>query len=44
MPCGNFKNCATYCNLKPSLTIIMDNGDQYFEFFLMSKDFHNAMC
>ncbi len=34
---------ATCHNLKPSLTIIMDDGDQYFEFF-MSKSLHNAMC
>jgi hypothetical protein len=32
-------------NLGPSLTITMEDGDQYFENFnFMSKKFHNAMC
>ncbi len=30
MACGNFY-CVTCHNLGPSLTIIMDDGDQYFE-------------
>jgi hypothetical protein len=30
-------------NLEPSLTIIMDNGNQYFEKQIMSKNLHNAM-
>jgi hypothetical protein len=30
-------------NLEPSLTIIMDDGDQYFEIFV-PKNLHNAMC
>jgi hypothetical protein len=34
---------ATCHNLESSLTIIMDDGDQYFE-FLMSKNLHNATC
>jgi hypothetical protein len=34
---------ATCHNFGPSLTIIMDDGDQYFEFF-MSNFFHNATC
>ncbi len=42
MPCGNFY-CATYHDHELSLIIIMDDGDQYFNFF-MSKKFHNAMC
>ncbi len=29
---------------KPSLTIIMDNEDQYFKKKLMSKNPHNATC
>ncbi len=31
MPCGIFKYCATCHNLELSLTIIMDDGNQYFE-------------
>ncbi len=31
-------------NIKPSLTIIMNDGDQYFEKKIMSKNFHNVMC
>ncbi len=37
----------TMCHdLGPSLTIIMDNGDQYFKkkIIFMSKNLHNAMC
>jgi len=34
--------CATCHNLKPSLTIIMDNEDQYFENKITSKNLHNA--
>jgi hypothetical protein len=30
MPCGNFY-CAMCHNFGPSLIIIMDDGDQYFE-------------
>ncbi len=30
MPSGNFY-CAMCHNFRPSLTIIMDDGDQYFE-------------
>jgi len=36
--------CATCHNLGPSLTIIMDNGNQYFEKKLMFKKLHNATC
>jgi hypothetical protein len=41
-----FSYHATCHNLKPSLTIIMDYGDQYFEkkIIFMFKKFHNAMC
>ncbi len=39
MPCGMSHN------LGPSLTIIMEDGDQYFEKNnFMSNFFHNAMC
>ncbi len=31
MPCGIFKNCATCHNFRPSLIIIMDDGDEYFQ-------------
>jgi hypothetical protein len=39
-------NCATFHNLEPSLTIIMDDVGQYFEkkINFMSKIFHSAMC
>jgi hypothetical protein len=30
--------------LGPSLTIMMDNGDQYFQKTIMSKNLHNATC
>jgi hypothetical protein len=43
MPCGNFKNCATCHNFKPSLTIIMDDANQFF-LKKMSKNIHNVMC
>jgi hypothetical protein len=38
-----FFYCATCHNFGLSLTIILDDGDQYFEFF-MFKFFHNATC
>ncbi len=43
MPCGNFKNCVMCHNLKLSLTIIMNDGDQYFKnkIIFMSK---NLQC
>ncbi len=45
MPCGNFFYCAMCHNLRPSLTIIMNDGDQYFEKkIFMSKFFHSTMC
>ncbi len=31
MPCGNFFYYATCHDIEPSLLIIMDNGNQYFE-------------
>jgi hypothetical protein len=37
MPSNFFKNYATCHNLGPSLTIIMDNGDQYFEKKIVQK-------
>ncbi len=39
-------NCATCHNFKPSLTIIMDDGDQYFEkkIIFKFKNRHSAMC
>jgi hypothetical protein len=43
MPCGIFYS-ATCHSFKPSLTIIMDNGNQYFEEKIMSKILHNPMC
>ncbi len=45
MPCDNFYY-ATCHNVEPSLIIIMDNGDQYFEkkIIFMSKNLHSAMC
>jgi hypothetical protein len=39
MPCGIFYY-ATCHNFKPSLTTIMNNGDQYFE----EKKLHGATC
>jgi hypothetical protein len=44
MPCGKKNYCATCHNLGPSLTIIMDDGDQYFEKTIMSKKFHIFTC
>jgi hypothetical protein len=45
MPCGKKNLCATCHNLGPSLTIIMDDGNQYFKKInFMSKNFHNVMC
>jgi hypothetical protein len=40
MPCGK-KNCATCHNIGPSLIIIMNDGDEYFEkkSFLRPKNF-----
>jgi hypothetical protein len=35
---------TTCHNLEPSLTIIMNDGNQYFEKNIMSKNLHNAMC
>ncbi len=37
---------ATCHNFEPSLIIIMDDGDQYFEkkIIVMSKYLHNATC
>ncbi len=45
MPCDNFLLCHV-SQLGPSLTIIMNSGDQYFEnkIVFMSKFFHNATC
>ncbi len=43
MPCDK-KNCAMCHNLGPLLTIIMNDGDQYFEKQIMCKNLHNAMC
>jgi hypothetical protein len=45
MPCDNFYFAMCY-NLRPSLTIIMNNGNQYFKnkIIFMSKKFHNATC
>jgi len=31
MPYGNFLNCATCHNFRPSLTITMNDGNEYFE-------------
>jgi len=38
--------CTMSHNFEPSLIIIMNNGDQYFEIkiIFMSKKFHNATC
>jgi hypothetical protein len=43
MPCGNFY-CAMCHNLRPSLKIIMDDGNQYSEKKIMSKNLHSARC
>ncbi len=37
MSCGNFFYYATCHNLGPSLTIIMDDVNQYFDFFNVQK-------
>jgi hypothetical protein len=42
MPCGNFLIMPHVTILKPSLVIIMDDGDQCFEKKTMSKNLHNA--
>jgi hypothetical protein len=42
MPCANL--LLFFINLELSLTIIMDDGDQYFEKKIMSKNLHNATC
>jgi hypothetical protein len=46
MSCGKIIYCTKCHNFEPSLTIIMDDGDQYFEkkIVFMSKFFHNATC
>jgi hypothetical protein len=46
MPRGKFFYCVTCHNLGPSLTSIMDDGDQYFKkiIIFMSKNLHSAMC
>ncbi len=45
MPCDNCY-CATCHNLNLSLTIIISNGDEYFnkEIIFRSKKFHSAKC
>jgi hypothetical protein len=35
---------ATCHNFEPSLIIVMDDGDQYFEKNIISKNLHNATC
>ncbi len=46
MPFGFFKNYVTRHNFGPSLTIIMNDGYQYFKYIYiyMSIFFNNAMC
>jgi hypothetical protein len=44
IPCGKKNYCAMCHNLKSSLTIIIDDGDQYFKKKIMSKNLHNATC
>ncbi len=44
MPCGKKNYCAMCHNFGPSLIIIMDDVDQYFQKKLMSKNLHNATC
>jgi hypothetical protein len=46
MTCGEKIYCATCHNFGSSLTIIMNDGNQYFEkkIFFMSKNIHSAMC
>jgi len=36
--------CATCHNKRPSLTIIMNDGNQYFEKKIMLKNLHNVTC
>jgi len=45
MPCAIFY-CATCHNLRPSLIIIMNDGNQYFKkiIIFMLKNLHSAMC
>jgi len=45
MPCGKKKYCATCHNFKSSLTIILNDGNQYFEkkIIFMSKNIHSVM-
>jgi hypothetical protein len=43
MPCGIY-SCATCHNLKPALTIKMDDVDQYFTKKIMSNFYHNTTC
>ncbi len=43
MSCGKKIIMPHVTIFRPSLTIIMDNGDQYFK-KIMSKKFHNATC
>ncbi len=37
-------DCVMCHNFRPSSTIIINDGDQYFEKKIMSKFFHSAMC
>ncbi len=39
-----FFYCVTCHNFEPSLTIIMNDGDQYFKKKIMFKILHNVMC
>jgi hypothetical protein len=39
-----FFYCAMCHDLGPPLTIIMNNGDQYFEKETLSKNLHSATC
>jgi len=43
LPCDNF-DCETCHNFELSLTIIMNNEDQYLEKQFMSKNLHSATC
>ncbi len=45
MPCGKKNYCAMCHNFGPSLIIIMDDGNQYFEKKkIMSKNLPSATC
>ncbi len=46
MPRGSFFNYATCHNIEPSLIIIMDDGNQYFEkkIIFVFQNLHNATC